>query len=70
MIEAVDALAQPPDRLDQVVALGGELAVLRLDLAQFLLGEQIDRAEPLALAAYAVELGLDLGDRRQRRRPA
>ena len=42
-----------------------ELVVLGLDLAQFLLGEQIDRAEPLALAADAVELRLDLGDLRQ-----
>ena len=41
------------------------LACCCLDLAQFLLGEQIDRAEPLALAADAVELAFDLGDRRQ-----
>ena len=64
-VEAVDALPQPPDRLDEVVALGGELGVLRLDFAQFLLGEQIDRAEPFALAADAVELGFDFGDLRQ-----
>ncbi len=39
-----------------------QLAVLGLDLAQLLLGAQVDGAEPLALAADAVELGLDLGD--------
>ena len=36
--------------------------MLGLDLAQLLLGAQIDGAEPLALAAHAVELGLDVGD--------
>ena len=43
----------------------GELAVLAFDVAQFLLGEQIDRAEPLALALDALDLGLDFGDRRR-----
>ena len=41
------------------------LACCCLDLAQFLLGAQIDRAETLALAAEAFELFFDLGDRRQ-----
>ena len=49
-VEALDALAQPLDRLDQVVALGHQGGVLRLDLAQLFLGAQIDRAEPLAVA--------------------
>ncbi len=44
------------------------VVVLGLDLAQFLLGAQVDGAEPLALAPEAVELRLDLGDLRQRRR--
>ena len=35
---------------------------------QLLLGQEIDRAEPLALAADAVELAFDLGDLRQCRR--
>ena len=37
-----------------------------LDLAQFLFGAQIDRAEPLALAPQALERGFDLGEIRQR----
>src|SRR3972149_2055515 len=36
-IEALDALAQPLDRFDQVVALAGQRGGLALDLAQFLL---------------------------------
>ena len=67
VIEAVDALAQPPDRFDQIVALAGEFGVLAFDLLQFLLGEQIHRAEPLAFLLDALDLGLDLGDRRHRR---
>ena len=65
-IEALDALAQPLDRLDQIVALGDQAVVLGLDLAQLFLGAQIDGAEPLALAADAVEAFLDLGDVGQR----
>ena len=41
-----------------------ELLVLLFDLAQFLLGEEIHRAEPLTLLFDALDLGLDLGDRR------
>ena len=37
-----------------------------LDLAQFLFGAEIDRAEPLALAPQALERGFDLGEIRQR----
>jgi hypothetical protein len=62
VIEAVDALAQPPDCLDQIVALGGQLAVLPFDLSQFLLGEQVDRAEPFAFRLDALDLAFDLGD--------
>ena len=61
-VEVLDALAEALDRLDQVVALLGETVMLGLDLAQLFLGAQIDGAEPLALAADAVELGLDVGD--------
>ena len=43
------------------------VVVLGLDLAQLLLGAQVDGAEPLALAAQPVELGLDVGDVGQRR---
>src|SRR6185295_4642681 len=50
LVEIENALAQPLDRLDQIVAFGGELPMLVLDLAQFFFGAQIDRAEPLALA--------------------
>ena len=65
-VEALDAKAQLLDRLDQIVALGGERGVLGLDLAQFLLGAQVDRAQPLALAPQPFELLLDLGEIRQR----
>ena len=40
--------------------------MLGLDLAQFLFGAQIDRAQPLALAAQPFELFLDLGEVGQR----
>ena len=33
VVEAVDALPQPPDRLDQIVTFGNELIVLRFDFA-------------------------------------
>ena len=65
-VEALDAEPQLLDRLDQVVALGGERSVLGLDLAQFLFGTQIDRAQPLAFAAQTFESFLDLGEIRQR----
>ena len=42
-----------------------ERGVLGLDLAQLFLGAQIDRAEPLAVAAQLFEVFLDLGERRQ-----
>ena len=42
-----------------------ERGVLGFDLAQFFLGAQIDRAEPLAVAAQLFEVFLDLGERRQ-----
>ena len=64
-VEALDALAQPLDGFDQVVALGGQRRVLGLDLAQLFLGAQIDGAEPLAVAAQLFEVFLDLGERRQ-----
>ena len=39
--------------------------MLLLDLAQFLLGEEVDGAEALALAVDAFEPAFDVGDRRQ-----
>ena len=39
--------------------------MLGLDLAQLFLGAQIDRAQPLAVAAHLFEIFLDLGERRQ-----
>jgi hypothetical protein len=33
-VEILDALTQPLDRFDQIVALGGERAMLSLDLTQ------------------------------------
>src|SRR5262249_41803916 len=66
-VEVLDAPAQPLDRSAQIVALAREVRVLRADLAQLPLGAQIDRAEPLAVAPQFVELGLDVGELRQRR---
>ena len=65
LVEALDALAQPLDGFDQVVALGGQRGVLGLDFAQFFLGAQVDGAQPLAVAAQLFEVFLDLGKRRQ-----
>ena len=64
-VETLDALPQPLDRFDQVVALGGECGVLGLDLAQFFLGTQIDGAEPFAVAAQLFQVLLDLRQCRQ-----
>ena len=66
-VEILDALPQPLDGFDQIVALGDQRGVLGLDLGQFLFGAQIDGAKPLALAPQLFEIGLDLGDVRQRR---
>src|SRR5262249_14338015 len=65
--EALDARAQPLDRLAAIVALAGERAVLRLDLAQLLLGAQVDGADVLAAAAQLLQLVLDVHDVGQRR---
>ena len=65
-VEALDALAQLLDGFHQVVALGGERGVLGLDLLQFLVGAQVDRAEALALAPQPLQGRLDLGDVGQR----
>ena len=64
-VQALDALAQPLDRLDQVVALCHEPIVLGLDLAQFFLGAQVDGAKPFAVAPQLLQIGLDLLDRRE-----
>ena len=69
-VEALDALAQPLDRFGQIVALGDQAGVLRLDLVQLFLGAQVDGAEPLAVAAQLVEPFLDRRRRRAARRPA
>jgi hypothetical protein len=60
-IQVLDPGAKPFDRLDKVVALGGQCGVLRLDLAQFLFGAQIDGAEPLALAPQTFQVLLHRG---------
>ena len=65
-VEALDALAQPLDRFGEVVALGDEAGVLRLDLLQLFLGAQVDGAEPLAVAPQLVEPLLDRRDLGQR----
>jgi hypothetical protein len=65
VVEAVDALPEPPDGLVEVVALGDQLVVLRFDLAEFLFREEINRAETVALAADPVEPLFDFGDFRQ-----
>src|ERR1700730_15294082 len=65
-VEAVDALAQPLDRREEIVALARERGVLGLDLPQFLFGAQIDGTEPLAVAPQFFKLRLDLGQFGQR----
>ena len=65
-VEALDAQPQFLDRFHQVVAFGGEVGVLGLDLAQLFLGAQVDRAQPLALAAQPLQRCFDLGQFGQR----
>ena len=50
LVETLDALAQPLDGFDEVIAFGCQRCVLGLDLAQLFLGAQVDGAEPLAVA--------------------
>ena len=64
-VELGDALAQPADRLGQVGALGLERGDLLVQLLGLVLGAQIDRAHVVALADQALELVLDLVERRQ-----
>src|SRR5262249_6892849 len=66
-IETLNPLAQPLDRLDEIVALRGQRRVLGLDFAQLLLGAQVDGAEPLAVALELFKLRLDRGNVRQGR---
>src|SRR5579871_6966889 len=61
-IETLNPLAQPLDRLDEIVTLRSQRRMLGLDFAQFLLGTQIDGAESLAVALEFFEFGLDGGD--------
>ena len=56
-IEAADRAAQAVDRLGQFGLLGGAGAVTRLGLGQFVGGDQIDRADPLAVGGEAVHRG-------------
>ena len=51
LVEAGDRGAQFLDRFGEVVALGHHLVALRLDLGEFVLGAQIDGAEPFAIGA-------------------
>ena len=60
------ALAQALDRFGQIVALGDELVAARQDLDEFVVGAQVDRAEPLALLAQILELAFDLDAAGQR----
>ena len=58
-------MPQPPDGLDEVVALGRQLGVLRFDFVEFLFGEQIDGPQTLAFAPDAVEPRFDVANLRQ-----
>ena len=62
LVEALDGEAQFADRFGEVVALGDELGIFLLDLGEFLVGAQIDGAEPLAIGAQVFERPLDLVD--------
>ena len=52
-VEAADRSAQPVDRLAQLVALGERCGTAGLELGQLALGDEIDRAEPLAVGRQA-----------------
>ena len=49
-VEAADRAAQAVDRLGQFVAFGAAACLLFLELGQFARGDEIDRADPLAVA--------------------
>ena len=66
LIEGANRAAQALDRFGQIVALGDELVAARKDLNEFVVGAQVDRAEPLALLAQILELALDLDAAGQR----
>ena len=56
-VEAADRAAQAVDRLLQLVALGGAGQAAVFQLGQLLLGDEVDRSQPLALGGHAVETG-------------
>ena len=67
LVQRADRAAQALDRFGQVVALGDKLVAARQNLDEFVVGAQVDRAEPLALLAQVLELALDLEAAGQRR---
>ena len=67
LVEVVDGVAQPLDRLGQVVALGDQPLAAARDFGEFLVGAQIDGAQALALLAQALELAFDEAGFRRRR---
>ena len=50
-VEALDAMAEPLDRLGEIIALGGERVMLGLHLSQLFLRAQIDRPDSFPVAA-------------------
>src|SRR6202022_1827874 len=66
-VQAGDALAKTLDRGDEVVAFADEDVPPLGNLVGLCLGPEIDRAEPLALLAIALEPRLDLGKIGERR---
>ena len=65
-VERLDAAAQLGDRRDQVVAILDHQVELFAHLLGFLLGAEVDPAQPLALGLQPIDLRLDLRFLRQR----
>ena len=59
-VEAADRAAQAQDRLGQFLFLRDVLRRLAVEFGQFLLGDQVDRPDPLALGRQAIEAALFL----------
>ncbi len=51
----MNRLAQPPDRFGQIGMFGGQIGLGGQNFVQFLLGPQIDAAEPLTVLLQSVE---------------
>ena len=67
LVQGMDRAAQALDCFGQVVALGDKLVPARQNLDEFVVGAQVDGAEPLALLAQVLEPALDLDAAGQRR---